>query len=512
MNKKHRSSYYLILLTYLFFQTTLFAQNSKVDSLSLALKNATHDTTRASTLVALTEELFYSNQDTVIPLCEKAIQIADKNSAVTNAKEKRSFLKSKADALHNIGFCHNTNGDASNGMSYYQKALKIREQIVDKSGIAHSFINIGVIYSEQGDVQKALDYYRKALAIQESIGDKDGAAYSLNNIGFIYNNLKNTKEALNYYNKSIKLRQEIGDKKGVANQYNNIAVIYIEKKELAKAMDYAHKSLKIRQEMGDKKKIAMSYGVIANIYKNLGDIQFAKEYFDKSLALHEETNNKMGMAFCLSAMSDFYVKLGDEDASKKNMYYQKALEYAKRSLLISNELKYPMNIKNAEKSLSTIYSKLGKIPEAFEHYKQFIIYKDSLDNEGNRTAGIKSQMKYEFDKKEAVANAEHKKELESHTALAEERNKKQKIIIWSAIACLLVLALFAGYIFRTLSTTKEQKKIIELKSEETEFQKQIIEEKNKNIIDSIEYAKRIQQSLLPTEKYINKQLKRLQKK
>ncbi len=72
--------------------------------------------------------------------------------------------------------------------------------------------------------------------------------------------------------------------------------------------------------------------------------------------------------------------------------------------------------------------------------------------------------------------------------------------------------MFAGYIFLTLSTTKEQKKIIELKNEETEFQKQIIEEKNKNIIDSIEYAKRIQQSLLPTEKYIDKNIKRLHKK
>lgn len=162
MNMKNESKYYLIGLIYLFCQTSLFAQNGKIDSLSLALKNATHDTTPASTLVALTEELFYSNQDTVIPLCEQAIQIVDKKNSITNEKEKRSFLKSKADALHNIGFCHNTKGDASNGMEFYQKALKIREQIIDKKGIANSFIGSGVIYSEQGDLQKALNYYRKA--------------------------------------------------------------------------------------------------------------------------------------------------------------------------------------------------------------------------------------------------------------------------------------------------------------------------------------------------------------
>ena len=43
-------------------------------------------------------------------------------------------------------------------------------------------------------------------------------------------------------------------------------------------------------------------------------------------------------------------------------------------------------------------------------------------------------------------------------------------------------------------------------------QKKLVEEKQKDILDSIHYAKRIQQSLLPTEKYIQHSLKRLKKK
>lgn len=42
-------------------------------------------------------------------------------------------------------------------------------------------------------------------------------------------------------------------------------------------------------------------------------------------------------------------------------------------------------------------------------------------------------------------------------------------------------------------------------------QKQIIDEKNKDIIDSIHYARRIQNSLLPTEKYLQRNLERLNK-
>ncbi len=53
---------------------------------------------------------------------------------------------------------------------------------------------------------------------------------------------------------------------------------------------------------------------------------------------------------------------------------------------------------------------------------------------------------------------------------------------------------------------------IQVAKETMEKQKDIIEEKNKDITDSIVYAQRIQQSLLPTEKYIEKNMDRLRKR
>ena len=50
-----------------------------------------------------------------------------------------------------------------------------------------------------------------------------------------------------------------------------------------------------------------------------------------------------------------------------------------------------------------------------------------------------------------------------------------------------------------------------IKEKEAQHQKEIVEEKQKEILDSIRYAKRIQQSLLPTEKYIDKKFKELKK-
>jgi hypothetical protein len=52
---------------------------------------------------------------------------------------------------------------------------------------------------------------------------------------------------------------------------------------------------------------------------------------------------------------------------------------------------------------------------------------------------------------------------------------------------------------------------MEMQKQLIEKQKKEVEEKQKEIIDSIRYARRIQRSLLPTDKYLDKQLNKLNK-
>jgi hypothetical protein len=59
---------------------------------------------------------------------------------------------------------------------------------------------------------------------------------------------------------------------------------------------------------------------------------------------------------------------------------------------------------------------------------------------------------------------------------------------------------------RTLELRKEKEKVEEI-NKEVIAQKILIEEKQKNIIDSINYAKRIQTALMPTKKYIERYIK-----
>ena len=57
--------------------------------------------------------------------------------------------------------------------------------------------------------------------------------------------------------------------------------------------------------------------------------------------------------------------------------------------------------------------------------------------------------------------------------------------------------------------TLEQK--VKNRTKELAEEKHLVEEKQKEILDSIRYAKRIQNALLPQEKYINRKIKDLKK-
>ncbi len=152
-------------------------------------------------------------------------------------------------------------------------------------------------------------------------------------------------------------------------------------------------------------------------------------------------------------------------------------------------------------ALSALYDSTGNYKKAFEYYKLFIVYKDSIVNNENTKKQTRLEMNYEFEKKEAAAAAERQKQ----EAVAEAESRKQQMVIWFVVAVAMTVAVFALFIFRALRIARKQKQVIEQ-------QKHLVEEKQKEILDSIHYARRIQTALLPTEKYIDKCMKRHIKK
>ena len=76
------------------------------------------------------------------------------------------------ESLNNIVVVHLNKGDYDKALEYYDKSLKIREELGDKYGMGYSLVNIGLVHYDKGEYNKAIEYLEKSLAIQKEIGFK----------------------------------------------------------------------------------------------------------------------------------------------------------------------------------------------------------------------------------------------------------------------------------------------------------------------------------------------------
>ena len=155
----------------------------------------------------------------------------------------------------NLGNIHSAQGDYGKALEYYQKGLKIKEELGDKGGIAMMRYSIGNVCFNTGDYTKALEHYRESLALHEACGDRIGVAFSTEGLGNIYYSTGEYSKALIHYEKGLRIREDLGDKSGIALVLGNIGNIYASTDDYEKALGYHNRSLAIKKELGDLGKL-----------------------------------------------------------------------------------------------------------------------------------------------------------------------------------------------------------------------------------------------------------------
>ncbi|MCB9364930.1 MAG: tetratricopeptide repeat protein [Flavobacteriales bacterium] len=439
-----------------------FEKQRYIDSLNnIISSNTSHDTAISDAYVELAEAIYLSNLDTMIPLCNKTIAIVErglKNN--TTPSIKRCFLKIKSRALHNIAYIYKQRGAIAKALTYYHKSLKIREENNDTTGMATSLTNLGVIYLKQGDTIKALDYYSQGYELRKKTKSKNGMALSLNNIGYIYRCQGKFKEAMELYTQSLALYEDTGDKRGIAMIYNNIGSIYDKQGNKDKALSYFLKSLEIKKEIGYQRGVVVSMANIGNLYFDLNQLNKAKDYGIKSL-------------------------------------------------VIAKEIGYPGEIEAAADLLSKVYEKEKNYRGAFEMFKLRITMRDSILSEKNQGEATQQKYKYAYEKQvaaDSIKAVEAKKVTDAQIETQKAQIKQaqiQQLALFSGVALLI---LFGGFMYNRFRISNKQKQIIEEQKIIVENARDLLEEKNTEITDSIQYAKRIQNAILPSAKIVKKYL------
>lgn len=427
------------------------------------------------------------NKDSAIVLQNKAQSIA---KAIGNKKIEAFSLMAQGEAYRDLF-------EFDKAFECYNKCILIADQINDTYKIIICYNSIGDINRVKGNYVKALEYFNKSMNLAKSNGNKRPLAYSLNTLGDIYSAQKELDKALKYYEEAIKIANEIEDKLRVSNIYNSMGIAHQLLKHKDLALECFNRSIKIAEEIGNTNNVAHSYSGIGSLNYDEGKFTEAIEYFQKACETSEETGNVSQLCSDLHDMGQCYFEL-------KN--FTKAKEVAQKSLLIAKKNELLESVKISSFLLYKINSKQNNSNEALKMLSLFIESKDSLSNEEQ----VKKFAAVEYEAKEEGLKAEQEakeKTYRAERAREEEELKRQKTIRYAfTIGFVLVLAL-AVVVYRNLRENKKKNKIILEQKKEVEHAKELVEEKHKEITDSINYAERIQRTFLATEESLNNNLK-----
>lgn len=389
--------------------------------------------------------------------------------------EKITAPRKKVDAFcQAIEACWRT-GDYDKGLIYSKKALQLAKSVDYKSGEANVLNNIGIIYDYQGRDATALKNLFKSLRLYESLNDKDGIAYVCSNIGLIYADQNNFEKALHYHKRSLKIRKKLGVESGVSASYNNIGIVYMYQGNYDDALFNYFKSAAIDKQLGDNYGLADTYTNVGVCYMRKNQYDSAEYYFKLTLPIRESFDDKMGIANSYNNIGSLYKDMGRYDDAR--IWLDKGIRLGKE--IGANEI-----VKYGYQAKYQLAEKTGDYRDAFNNFKLFIKYGDIITNSVHTREQTQAEMQYRFDKQQA-----------KEKYLQQKKEFVNQVILWSVIILVIIISFFSVSLYKRWKIARDQQLLIEEKN-------QLLEHKNREILDSISYAKRIQSAILPPEKLV----------
>ncbi len=443
----------------------------------------------------------------IIIFCCFSISICKaQGSKIDSVLHKLSLAKedsNKVNLLNNYSKLLWQKSEYDSAMIQASLAIQLSKKLKFNRGVAFGSDNLGTIQWYKGNYPEALKSYFVALQIRETNNDKGGIAVSYGNIANVYLYQGNFPEAVKNYSEAIKTYEnlcaqandnlKVKYNETLASLYNNLGNTLYSQGNVDGALEYFLKALKIREALGNKQDIAGSLSNIGIIYEEQGNYSEAIINYSAAMKIVEEIDDK-------EAMAGFYINIGTLNIRLKNII--EAESHLKKALLLSFEIKNKEDIKECYQGLTMVDSIRGNYKSALENYKMYILYSDSLVNDENTKLTVETQMNHEFNKKQtadSITNFEH---LKQEQLKHDQEIQQQRLYTLGGGIGFAMMLIVAGVSLRAYRNKQKANDIISL-------QKVLVEEKQKEILDSIHYAKRIQRSLLPTEKYIHKTINRL---
>lgn len=361
-------------------------------------------------------------------------------------------------------------------ITFLQEAIRLAHEMNEKekifngyNSLANTYSQIGVIKGSAEDLKRAVLIYDKAyeyldkndkLKVSTLINNK---AVNFYNMGSIQKDTSKLNMAVKYYNESLRLRIELNDPEQIMNAYDNLGAVY------------------------------NAFNIVTH---DSSYLRLSKSNYEKAIAISRKEFGYVNYSL-LSNYGSNLANLGSLTKNKKVM--TQAIDYFKEAVDKAYDAGDLFQSSSISLNIAVSYSTIGSSDSAVKYYAQHIYLKDSLLSEENKQIAEELAAKYQSDLKD-----KENENLKQQAQLREEVISKKSFTIQLMIGASVIMLGLMIIVFISRQKVKRSRALVQEKQLETERQKIMIENKQKEILDSINYAKRIQESLMPTEKFISK--------
>ena len=477
--RKKISPVFKVALFCLLTTYSCVAYTQSIDSLEKVLQKQKEDTNRVNTLLILSDSMRVANDK------KNALEKANEALSIS---EKINYQKGKGRAYLNIGKIFQSQNNYLEAQKFFSIALKINRETGDEFNIALSYDWIAYTYDWMGDYPDALINFIEALKLYEKLGDKRRIVHTLQLISGAYAFQGNYSEALKNNLSALKITEEIGDKGGVAQAHLNNGEIYSDLGNYVKALSEYNMAIKLFEQLKENLSPYIN-SRIGKVYEKQGDIALAsgdqitsKSKFSEALknytpffSMTKESTDKEGQVLSCTDMGTINIKLGNFTAAKN--YIQKSIHLAK-------EIGSKRNLVNSYRGLAQLDSSVKNYQQAYEDYKLYILYRDSLNNDETAKKTLQAKMQFEFDKKQAIANAEQDRK----NAEVKRIKDLQYFAIASLIILLLVILLIAFIQWRNNKHKQRANVLLHHQKEKVEVTLQELKSTQAQLIQSAKMA------------------------
>lgn len=323
---------------------------------------------------------------------------------------------------------------------YSHLALEVLDSNSSKQLLQRAYKIQGANWRLIGEYEKSLDYLFKSIAIAESLNDPLLLGATNVEIGNTYSESGNFIYSATYFDRGLDYLRKAEDTLFLGMALYNVGDGLFDKGELDSSLVYTQEAREIFKKYNRDLYEAYSLGNLGRIYAGKGDSRRGESYLNQAISILEEVKD-------YNAITDFLFSMAEVQFDREN--YDLAIEYAERSLKAAETHELKRDLENVHLLLSTLYERSGNIPQAFDHFKQYVIYKDSIRN-------IKSI--------EEMANLRSDFEIaqkQIEVDLLSEREANQRNVVIAVSVALFLIALLAFGLYRRNKHIGRTKKVIE---------------------------------------------------